>query len=211
MSEPIIGINQRIPLAALEVCFIAFLKGQYEPALAREQLQVSFSGENRLRKGTRQIGKMLSGSLLTPLLKDQAPALLNAVRSMPDRNLLLISLLTAAYPFAFDTLRTYGKYFQVQSQVSNQVIKKNLANKYGGHRATENAISSINTMLVESKLISRVKPGLFEKEQPKMIREVSRKVYNEAFLANIHQDSLSHANIRDPYFQFVVDSQLNYC
>lgn len=203
MSERSISINQRIPLATLEIALISYLENNYSNEYIIEQLRLEFDGENRIKKALDIIGKMILRSPIDKFIVSNKDALLAALKNKADRNIILIALLNAAYPFSFDVLRTFGKYFSVQSNINTSAIIKTVSLLYGGNRSTENAIYSVVPMFIEANLFQRKKMGVYSfDEKQNLISEISRSIYKESLKLFIpHFDN--SLQIRDPYFYFI--------
>lgn len=198
-----ISINQRIPLAILEVALISYLNNDYSNEYITEQLKLDFGGENRLKKALAIVNKIILKSPLDGFIIANKDLLLPALKNTTDRNIILIALLNAAYPFSFDVLRTFGKYFSVQDTINTASIIKAISNIYGGNRATENGIYSVVPMFVEANFFQRERIGVYsfsEKQRP--LTEVSLKVFQESLKLYVpHFNDSVHFG--EPYLYFI--------
>lgn len=182
MTRQSIHINQRIPLDALYVALDGYLKDAYDEGYILEQLRMDFSGENRLKKSIGIINRIILKNPLNDFMLAHKLEILNACKRQGDRNLILIALLTSAFPFAFEVLQTFGKYLSVQEVVNTETILKSLSNVYGGNRATSNGLYSVIPMLVEANIITRKKPGIYIKSNhDESSSETSWKIFNALF------------------------------
>lgn len=203
MNNKSIDINQRIPLETLHAALEAYLNDDYSNEYIMEQLRLEYSGENRLKKALRIVNRIIPKNSLIPLINVNKAAIKLAIKKKQDRDIILIALLNSAFPFSYDVLNTFGKYFSVQEIINADTIKKSISNVYGGNRATENGIYSVVPMLLEAGFFSRPKQGVYQFEksiQPH--HEMTLKIYIESFKVN---QPLSTSNIDElnPYFQFV--------
>lgn len=204
MSNKSIDINQRIPLDALSAALESFLDDNYSNDYVLEQLRLDFDGENRLKKALRIVNKIIPQSPLSELILSNKEAMKYVIKNKTDRDFILIALLNSAFPFSFEVLRTFGKFFSVQDMVNTQTITKPISNIYGGNRATVNAIYSVVPMFLEAGLFTRPKQGIYQyTEQIKLSSSLAIMMYQESFKLNNVYNSLNEFQIRDPYFFFM--------
>lgn len=203
MNNKSIDINQRIPLETLHAALEAYLNDAYSNEYIMEQLRLEYSGENRLKKALRIVNRIIPKNPLLPLINDNKAAIKLAIKKKQDRDIILIALLNSAFPFSYDVLKIFGKYFAVQEIINADTVKKSISNVYGGNRATENGIYSVVPMFLEAGFFRRPKQGVYQFEKnDQPCNEVTVKVYIESFKVN---QPLSTTNIDElnPYFQFV--------
>lgn len=204
MNNKSIDINQRIPLDTLYAALESFLNGNYSEDYILEQLRLEFKGENRLKKSLRIVNKIILRSPLLALIEENKEQIKQVIKKKNDRNLILISLLNSSFAFSFDTLQLLGKYLSVQDLVNTETIKKSLSNKYGGNRATENALYSVIPMFIEAGLIKRPALGVYQHNADFQIStSVSKQIFIESFKANNTLDGIQDYQLRDPYFLFL--------
>ena len=197
-----IDINQRIPLDVLHVALESYLSGTYSNDYIIEQLRLEYSGENRIKKSLRIVNKIVPNNAIIAKLSEHPAEVKNALKKRTDRNVILIALLCSAFPFAFDVLQTFGKFFLVQDTINSETIKKSIAGVYGGNRATENGLYSVVPMFIEAGFFERTKPGLYSvTKMATVISEVSISAYKESFIQN-NGILLPHHEL-DPYFNFL--------
>ncbi len=206
MENKSIDINQRIPLDTLHVALDSYLSSNYNNAYIIEQLKLEFEGENRLKKALRIVNKIIVKSPLSDFIQEHNKEINNAIKKRDDRNIILIALLNSAFPFSFDVLKVIGKYFSVQDVINSETIKKPISNKYGGNRATENAIYSVVPMFLEAGLFSRPKQGVYEMNAKlKVSSLIAKKIFIESYKINMKIDLIQDYQLNDPYFLFVND------
>ena len=197
-----IDINQRIPLDVLHVALESYLSGTYSNDYIIEQLRLEYSGENRIKKSLRIVNKIVPNNPIIAKLSEHPAEVKNALKKRTDRNVILIALLCSAFPFAFDVLQTFGKFFLVQDTINSETIKKSIAGVYGGNRATKNGLYSVVPMFIEAGFFERTKPGLYSvTKMATVFSEVSIIAYKESFIQNIGI-LLPHHEL-DPYFNFL--------
>jgi hypothetical protein len=199
-----IDINQRIPLSILEIALKAFLVNDYNTEYLLEQLAFEYSGQNRIAKALRIVNKIILKNPLTPILLDNKQEILNALKHKGDRSVILIAMLNSAYSFSFDTLNIFAKYFQVQTFINTELIKKESMNKYGSNRSTQNGLYSVIPMFLEAEFFLRTKPGLYQTKEKLIIQsKIANKLYLQSFILNNSLLQDSEIIIHEPYFAMV--------
>jgi hypothetical protein len=199
-----IDINQRIPLSILEVALKDFLEDKYNPDYLCEQLAYEFKGENRIKKALQHITKIITKNPLLEDILNNKKEVLNALKNKGDKSVILIAMVNATFPFAFDTLNLFAKYFQVQEFVSWDLVQKEIKNKYGSNRSTENALYSVIPMLLEAQFFLRAKPGLYQtKEKITCQSKIARELYCQSFIMNNPLFNGSEMMVYEPYFNIV--------
>ncbi|WP_410004886.1 hypothetical protein [Aequorivita nionensis] len=204
MKNKSIDINQRIPLDTLYIALESYLDSNYSNDYVLEQLRLEFEGENRLKKALRIVNKIIQKNPLNELLIERNKEVKTAIKKKVDRDIILIALLNSAFPFSFDVLQTFGKFFTVQELVNTETIKKSISNTYGGNRATENAIYSVVPMFLEAGFFKRPKNGIYEWTGVlSSTNAITNEIYIESFKVNNSMVSASDMHLRDPYFRFI--------
>ena len=183
-KKPII-INQRLPLHILEVALLSYLKNRYSRDYVQERLALEFKGENRIKKASNLVNKVILNNSISGFIEEHKEAILNALKKKDDRNLILISMVNSTFPFAFDLLSTIGKYFAVQEIISTEAIKKTISGIYGGNRSMENALYAVIPMFIEAGFFEREKAGIYRfGEDLKPLFDISYQIYLESFRAS---------------------------
>lgn len=196
-----VDINQRIPLAVLKIAIESYLSDTYDQDYIVEQLQLEYSGPNRINKSLRIINKILRSDPVG-LLKENSELSFQLLKRRYDKNIILIALLNSAFPFSFEVLSLFGKYFSVQDVVSSEIIKKSIAAVYGGNRSTENGLYSVIPMFLEAGLFKRSAQGIYEIVQVEhFLHEFSLEIFKESFKVNNRRVFID-SDIYNPYFIF---------
>ena len=200
-----VDINQRIPLYILKIALQSYLDGSYSNDYIMEQLRMEYDGENRLKKSLRIVNKIIKGNPIIHFIDDNKGEVQSAIKIKNDGNLILISLLNAAFPFSFNVLKIMGKFFSAQDVINAETIKKNVSNIYGGNRATENGIYSVVPMFLEAGVFKRPKQGIYEFEG---VLNYSTKIALEIFVESFNRNNtikrtLNDYQHSDSYFFFI--------
>lgn len=204
MKNKSIDINQRIPLDTLYIALESYLDSNYSNDYVLEQLRLEFEGENRLKKALRIVNKIIQKNPLNELLMERNKEVKTAIKKKVDRDIILIALLNSAFPFSFDVLQTFGKFFTVQELVNSETIKKSISNVYGGNRATENAIYSVVPMFLEAGFFNRPKNGIYEWTGAlSSTNTITNEIYSESFKVNNSILPSVDMHLRNPYFKFI--------
>ena len=204
MNNKSIDINQRIPLDTLYAGLEAYLNDNYSNDYILEQLKLEFQGENRLKKALRIVNKIVLKSPIRPFLDKNKVSLKSAIKKKTDRNIILIALLNSAFPFSFDVLQVFGKYFSVQEIINAETIKKTVSSVYGGNRATENGIYSVVPMFLEAEFFNRPKQGIYKWiDKLPTSNKVTYEIYVESFKLNNETEEIQDYERLDPYFNFI--------
>lgn len=204
MNNKSIDINQRIPLETLHAALEAYLNDDYSNEYIMEQLRLEYSGENRLKKALRIVNRIIPKNPLLPLINANKAAIKLAIKKKQDRDIILIALLNSAFPFSYDVLKIFGKYFAVQEIINAATVKKSISNVYGGNRATENGIYSVVPMFLEAGFFNRHKQGIYQWDKRLIPNsEITDIIYLASFKLNNNMNEVQEYQLMDPYFQFV--------
>ena len=182
----------------------SYLDANYSNEYVLEQLRLDFDGDNRIKKSLRIVNKIVVRNPLEEFITTHKTELKSALKKKSDRNIILVALLNSAFPFSFDVLKTFGRYFAVQEIINSETIKKAISNVYGGNRATENGIYSVVPMFIEAGLFDRQQQGLYRFGEPLLVHhEITLRAYRESFNTNINNRLGYSEQSSDPYFVFL--------
>jgi hypothetical protein len=204
MNHKSIDINQRIPLDTLYIALESYLNDTYSEEYILEQLRIEFKGENRLKKSLRIVNKVVQRNPLIQFIESNKLELKQVIKKKHDRSIVLIAMLNSAFAFSFDTLQFLGKFLSVQELVNTETLKKSISNKYGGNRATENALYSVIPMFIEAGFINRPALGVYKRNENLQISSsITKQIYIESFKSNNSLEGIQEYQLRDPYFLFI--------
>ena len=89
--EATIGINQRIPIEAIELAIKAVLNGSYDNDYAAELARMEYSGENRIKKAVNIISRLSKNNTLMSFLQENQSKVMTALKYPDDKGLICIS------------------------------------------------------------------------------------------------------------------------
>lgn len=201
--EATIGINQRIPIEAIELAIKAVLNGSYDNDYAAELARMEYSGENRIKKAVNIINRLTKNNTLMPFLQENMSKVTTALKYPDDRDMICIALVNAAYSFCYDVTAVLGRYFHAQKEIGTPLITSKLSAKYGTNRSLPNGLYCILPMLIEAGFITRPRAGVYQINHLVPQTDIARAVYQKSFLANNPTLSEDYHFSNHFYFEFV--------
>lgn len=201
--EAKIGINQRIPMATLELALKAVLDGHYDDSYAAELARMDYHGENRINKAVKIINKLTRLNPLMPYLIENKDKVKLAFKNDDDKALILIALVNASYEFCYDVTTTLGKYFHAQKEIGTSLIVSKLSNKYGTNRSLPNGLYCILPMLVEAGFLIRPKVGVYQIKKLEPQTAIAKEVYKQSFFQNNPMLTERYQFENHFYFEFI--------
>lgn len=191
-------------MSLLEMALTAVFSGDYSRKYFAELAATEYSGPNRIAKTVTAISQLTDQNPLIDLLRENRDDVLMALRSKPDRTLILSSLIIAKFEFAYDIFVLLGKYFHVQDQVVTSLITQKMSQKYGSNRSLPNAMNCALPMFIEAGILYRPRPGFFEIRKVTPASSIARKLFDEAFFhwnPNLSRE-LSYPT--NPYYEYLI-------
>ena len=201
--EATIGINQRIPIEAIELAVKAVLDGSYDNDYAAELARMEYSGENRIKKSVNIINRLTKNNALMPFLQDNKSKVMTALKFPDDRGMICIALVNAAYPFCYDVTTVLGRYFHAQKEIGTPLITSKLSAKYGTNRSLPNGLYCILPMLIEAGFITRPRAGIYQINHLVPQTDIARAVYQKSFLSNNPTLNEDYHFSNHFYFEFI--------
>jgi|GEM_PF-460498 hypothetical protein len=201
-----LGIQQRIPLDVLCEALKMELSDGFDEVLLGELLKTEYNGENRIRKSIYQIHSAVCSTALTPLLREHASDVLTALNSAADRHLILMAVIHARYSFCYDVASLIASQLRLQDTISSELLNRLIGQKYGMNKSTENSRNCAVPQLIEAKMMSRVKTGLYASTEPQEPRfDISRAIWKESFFINnpLYNRLDSETMLFEPYFRYI--------
>lgn len=204
--EKSLGLHQRIPMDILLEAFRAELNDEQDLERLSQLINTEYAGENRQKKGFRQVKTTLSDNPIVAMCRERKNEVIAALKSEPDRNLILSALVVARYPFCYDLFCLLAKQFRLQDYINTDLILRMLGAKYGANKSVYNVQINAVAQMLEAKLINRVKVGVYEFATPqKPVHKVTIDVWKESYFVNeplVSRDD-EESVLYEPYFKYI--------
>lgn len=169
-------------------------------------INTEYAGENRQKKGFRQVKTTLAGNPLVTFAKEHKEEVLAALKSAPDRNLILSALMVARYPVCYDTYCLMAKQFRLQDEISRDLIIRMLGTKYGANKSVQNVQINVVAQMLECELIERTKVGVYAYKEPqKPLHPVTLRLWQESYFQNepLANREDTESVMFEPYFRYI--------
>ncbi len=204
MSNKAVDIDQLVDFEVFELALIDFLNNNYSEEYIIEQLRLNINGENRIKKGLRIVNRVIIKSPLHDLLVEKKPEILSAMKNKNDKQVIVVSLLNAAFSFAYYLQRIFGKFFNVQDLVNIKVIQKEVSKVYGGNRVAANGVYCVGPVFEKAELYSKDGLGLYRFSGKKMLlTSIAKTVLIESYKLNNEIQDFQDYELMDRYFNFI--------
>lgn len=201
-----LGLHQRIPLDILLEGLKAELNDAQDFDRLAELICTEYAGENRQKKGVRQVKSTLVGNPLVEFCKENKESVLEALKFSSDRNLILSAIIAARYPICYDIYSLLAKQFRIQDYINTDLILRMLGAKYGANKSVYNVQINAVAQMLEAELIKRVKVGVYEFPEPqKPMCAITAKIWSRSYFINeqlANQDDFESL-IFEPYFRYL--------
>ena len=201
--EATIGINQRIPIEAIELAIKAVLNGSYDNDYAAELARMEYSGENRIKKAVNIISRLSKNNTLMSFLQENQSKVKTALKYSDDKGLICISMVNTAYPFCYDVTTVLGRYFHAQKEVATTLLTSKLSATYGTNRSLPNGLYCILPMLIEAGFITRPRAGVYQINHLEPQTDIATSIYQKSFLANNPTLNEDYNFSNHFYFEFI--------
>lgn len=199
--EATIGINQRIPIEAIELAIKAVLNGSND--YAAELARMEYSGENRIKKAVNIISRLSKNNTLMSFLQENQSKVMTALKYPDDKGLICISMVNTAYPFCYDVTTVLGRYFHAQKEVATTLLTSKLSATYGTNRSLPNGLYCILPMLIEAGFITRPRAGVYQIKHLEPQTDIATSIYQKSFLANNPTLNEDYHFSNHFYFEFI--------
>lgn len=201
--EATIGINQRIPIEAIELAIKAVLNNSYDNDYAAELARMEYSGENRIKKAVNIINRLTKNNALMAFLQENKNKVMSALKYPDDKGMICIAMVNAAYPFCYDVTTVLGKYFHAQKEIGTPLITSKISAKYGTNRSLPNGLYCILPMLIEAGFITRPRAGVYQINRLVPQTDIAKSIYQKSFLTNNPTLNEDYHFTYHFYFEFV--------
>ncbi len=205
-NEKSLGLHQRIPMDILLEALRAELNDEQDLERLSQLINTEYAGENRQKKGFRQVKTTLAGNPLVSFAKEHKDEVLAALKSEPDRNLILSAVMVGRYPVCYDTYCLMAKQFRLQDEISRDLIIRMLGTKYGANKSVQNVQINVTAQMLECELIKRDKMGVYTYAEPqKPIHPITLKMWQESYFVNepLANREDTDSVLFEPFFRYI--------
>lgn len=203
MGRVTIGIDKRVSLAVLELAIRAALEEKDTPSYFTELSYSECTGANRAKKAERVLRRLTVSNKLMPYIKEHKDAVYNMLGNNTDRALLFTAMMCSAYSIFYDTMSILGTYFHVQEHINRPSLLQKLSEKYGSNRALDIAYDCVMPMLIESGVVARHSPGVYEIVRQEKYSHEALEIYKQAYRINNPMLNGDNNFMSHPFFEFV--------
>ena len=205
-NEKSLGLHQRIPMDILLEALRAELNDEQDLERLSQLINTEYAGENRQKKGFKQVKTTLVGNPLVSFAKERKDEVLAALKSAPDRNLILSALMVVRYPVCYDMYCLMAKQFRLQDEINRDLIIRMLGTKYGANKSVQNVQINVTAQMVECELIKREKMGVYAYAEPqKPVHPITLKIWQESYFLNEPLANRGDTEIVmfEPFFRYI--------
>lgn len=205
-NEKSLGLHQRIPMDILLEALRAELNDEQDLERLSQLINTEYAGENRQKKGFKQVKTTLVGNPLVSFAKEHKDEVLAALKSVPDRNLILSAVMVGRYPVCYDTYCLMAKQFRLQDEISRDLIIRMLGTKYGANKSVQNVQINVTAQMLECELIKRDKMGVYVYAEPqKPMHPITLKMWQESYFMNepLANREDTDSVLFEPFFRYI--------
>ncbi len=169
-------------------------------------IKTEYLGENRQNKGFRQVKTTLTGNPLVSYVKEHKDEVLAALKTTPDRNLILSALMVARYPVCYDTYCLMAKQFRLQDEINRDLLIRMLGTKYGANKSVQNVQINVTAQMVECNLINRAKMGVYTYAEPQKPEcPITLSIWQESYFINepLANREDEESLMFEPFFRYI--------
>lgn len=207
-----VAIKQRIPIDALHNAFSLYIRGYYDRQIVKEQLAITYQGQTALKEVESQINSIVTNSPMDSFIKEHTSEILAALNSGSDREVVLVALIAARYPFCYQLLCAFASQFRLQDEVNTALMKRIIGNTYGLNVKIDKAFHSVLSSMVEANMITKIKDGLYGVSPThKASYDITNEMWRESFYVNnpLWNRENTEDLIFEPYFRFIDNLVVN--
>ncbi|MFH0736769.1 MAG: hypothetical protein V1773_18210 [bacterium] len=180
-NEKYLGINQPIPFTILdEILYNYFNNKVLSNEEVKRLIKEYLIGDNRIDKALSHINVLLT--------KNQE--ILHKIKKIignegylkltnNDRLCIATCFVALTFPVTYDFMNVLGVGFKVQQKINRNYIDQKLTSTYGSNRGIYNAVDALIKMLIDFRLITRKKNGVFEIAP---VKNISNPLINELYV-----------------------------
>lgn len=198
-----IGLRERVALSTLEAVMNSIFEGYFSQDYINELIALETSGKSRADNLNRTIRRMTINNSLLDVVKEYEQDFRAYSKSGANRCIIYVALFCSSYELFYDLVSLLGKFFHVQEEVSTDLIKGKLCQKYGNGENVARGICCALGMLVDAGLIERTHVGVYKAKVQSNICDFARWIYKKAFLYNNPNFSDTDYVESNPFFEFL--------
>ncbi|MCF0212806.1 MAG: hypothetical protein HUK17_07960 [Bacteroidales bacterium] len=197
-----------MPYAYLHEALSQQLGEGYDSQKIREGLSITYKGETVLNEVENQIKSIVTNSPLQGFMSEHREELVVAMRNESDRQVIIMALVAARYPFCYQMLCAFANQLRLQDTVSTALMKRVIGNVYGLNVKIDKAFHSALSTLVETGMVVKEKEGVYSAALPHAINHrIARALWEESFYINNPLWSRENTDdlIFEPYFRYITN------
>lgn len=179
-----IGLRERVATPTLEKVIFSILDGSFCQDYINELIALETSGKSRADNLNRTIRRMTINNKLLDVIKEHEEEFKAYSKTGANRCIIYVALFCCSYELFYDLISLLGKYFHVQEEISTELVKSKLCQKYGNGENVSRGICCALGMLVDAGLITRTQVGVYQANKQTNISDFARWMYKKAFLLN---------------------------
>lgn len=179
-----IGLRERVATPTLEKVIFSILDGSFCQDYINELIALETSGKSRADNLNRTIRRMTINNKLLDVIKEHEEEFKAYSKTGGNRCIIYVALFCCSYELFYDLISLLGKYFHVQEEISTELVKSKLCQKYGNGENVSRGICCALGMLVDAGLITRTQVGVYQANKQTNISDFARWMYKKAFLLN---------------------------
>lgn len=179
-----IGLRERVATPTLEKVIFSILDGSFCQDYINELIALETSGKSRADNLNRTIRRMTINNKLLDVIKEHEEEFKAYSKTGGNRCIIYVALFCCSYELFYDLISLLGKYFHVQEDISTELVKSKLCQKYGNGENVSRGICCALGMLVDAGLITRTQVGVYQANKQTNISDFARWMYKKAFLLN---------------------------
>ena len=203
-----IDIKQRIPLDILYDALKMHLTEGIDDQRLKELAKLRFQGESGIWRTTNHIKAVLNDENIAPFLQLHKDKLLTAIETT-DRNIILLAIINAHFPFQYFIFTTLAAQFRLQDEVNRQLLSRLIGTKYTFNMASEKAMKVVLQHMIEAEVLQRIQLGVYAPTEPVVTKNaITADIWRESFFINNPLWNRENTDdlIFEPYFRYIANA-----
>lgn len=207
------GNEQPIPIPVLKDGILDYIEtGKINKDDLLNKVKEFHKGENRAGKALNAICSTIAySSALNKSLKKNYTIESFSRLSEQEKNLICMALICLRFPFNYDILFAFSKLFNIQDTVNKQYITDTLASKFGSNLSLEHAIAASLKNLVDTKIITSIKRGLFGKAEPVEVCDFVKEAWIYTWFELNGRKKIAIDDLRyEPFISYLINTDIDW-